>query len=914
MTRTAQDVVGRDEELAAVVAFFESAAQLPGAILLEGEAGIGKTTVWRAALAALSKSPLRVLAASPVEAESGLSFATLGDLIGEALEDVVADLPAPQRRALEVALLLADPDGPPPDQRAVGAGLLGALRALAASGPLLLAIDDLQWLDPASASVLRFALRRLRDEPIGALLARRDGLAPEGAPPELRLVRVRIGPLGLGALDRLLRDRLASTLSRPLLRRVHEAAGGNPFFALELARTLEHRRLEPGERLPVPATLDELVRGRFAALPVETAAALGAAAALSHPTIQLVCGTDRGVLEPAVRAQIVELDGDRVRFAHPLLASAAYERIDARRELHARLARRVEDPDERARQLAAAAAGPDAAVAEALDEAARRAVERSAPQVAAELTEQAARLTPPERAADARGRTADAAFLHFTSGDSRRARELLERLAAELPAGAERARVLVRLAFTRAYDDDLHAATDLNLQAVEEAHDDPLTRAQALTNVAATLFRRRERLAEAAEHARTAVALASELGEQALAADALGSQLLAEAALGRAEAPATLERLLALRVPSGRLRLLSEPEWYAAIVRLWWEELDSAAGTFAELLERGRERGDEASLPYVHVLAAQNDCLLGRFERAVGHADAGREIAEEAGQETLAGYAVALRALADALRGRPGEAQAAGERALELARRTRGTPTLHFATAALGLLALSDGRPAEAAERLAPLVAFAREQEICEPGLTRFVPDHAEALIELGRFQEAAAVAEWYEANASRLGRRGALASAWRCRGRLAAAQGSLEQALVLLERAVAEHGAVRMPFEQARTLLALGGVQRRALRRRAARESLGQARTIFEQLDAALWAERARSELGRIGGRAAGSNALTPVEQRVADLVARGRTNREVAAELVVTVRTVESNLTSIYRKLGLRSRAELAHRLSAN
>jgi DNA-binding NarL/FixJ family response regulator len=122
------------------------------------------------------------------------------------------------------------------------------------------------------------------------------------------------------------------------------------------------------------------------------------------------------------------------------------------------------------------------------------------------------------------------------------------------------------------------------------------------------------------------------------------------------------------------------------------------------------------------------------------------------------------------------------------------------------------------------------------------------------------------------------------------------------------------MPFEQARTLLALGGVQRRALRRRAARESLGQARTIFEQLDAVLWAERARSELGRIGGRAAGSNALTPVEQRVADLVARGRTNREVAAELVVTVRTVESNLTSIYRKLGLRSRAELAHRLSAN
>jgi DNA-binding CsgD family transcriptional regulator len=522
-------------------------------------------------------------------------------------------------------------------------------------------------------------------------------------------------------------------------------------------------------------------------------------------------------------------------------------------------------------------------------------------------------LTPSDRAEDARRRTADAAYYHFESGDSRRARAMFEGLAAVLPAGPERASVLVRLAFTRAYDDDVHAATELNRQALEEAHDDSLTRAQALTSLAATLFRRREHLAEAVEHARAAVALATALGDVALVGDALGVQLMAEAALGRTEAGLTLERLLQLQPAAGHARLQAEPKWHAAIAWMWWEELERARSAFEELIVRGYESGDESFLPYVYVLAAQNECLRGDFERAGSHADAGQEIAEQVGQEALVGYALAVRALVDAHCGRAAEARKRGERALALARRTHGTPTLHFATWALGLLELSLARPQAAAEGLAPLVEFAREQEICEPTLTRFTLDYVQALIELGRLEDAAEICGRYESQAARLGRRGALASAWRLRGVLAAARGDLDEARATLERALVEHDCVPMPFERARTLLALGSVLRRARQRRAARESLQQARAIFEELGAALWAETARVELGRIGGRTSSPDELTPAEQRIAELVGQGRSNKEVAAELVVTVRTVESNLTRVYRKLGVRSRAELAHRLSA-
>jgi DNA-binding CsgD family transcriptional regulator len=227
-------------------------------------------------------------------------------------------------------------------------------------------------------------------------------------------------------------------------------------------------------------------------------------------------------------------------------------------------------------------------------------------------------------------------------------------------------------------------------------------------------------------------------------------------------------------------------------------------------------------------------------------------------------------------------------------------------------LELSLGRSEEARARLAPLVEFARAEQIREPGLTRYVIDHIEALIELGRREEADELLGWYEANASRLRRRSALATSWRCRGLVAAADGGAAGSLVWFERALAEHGEASFPFDRARTLLAFGAALRRAKRKADARRTLEEAAAEFERLGAATFAATARSELARIGGRRRSQGGLTATERQIAELVADGRSNKEVAAALFVTVKTVEANLSRVYAKLGIHSRAGLGRRLA--
>jgi DNA-binding CsgD family transcriptional regulator len=269
-------------------------------------------------------------------------------------------------------------------------------------------------------------------------------------------------------------------------------------------------------------------------------------------------------------------------------------------------------------------------------------------------------------------------------------------------------------------------------------------------------------------------------------------------------------------------------------------------------------------------------------------------------------------ALSHVYAGRVADARETAELALELERETEGTPAVYAATSALGLLELSLGHPDEAAARLGPLVEFARAQQICEPGATRFVPDHVEALIELGRLDEAGELLDWYEANAARLERRGALASAWRCRALLAAAEGGLEESLAIFERALGEHEATPLPLDRARTLLAYGAALRRAKRKADARRTLEEAVAALEALGARTFAERGKSELARIGGRRPSDGGLTATERQIAELVAEGRSNKEVAAALFVTVKTVEANLSRIYAKLGIRSRAALARHVA--
>ncbi|HSI97087.1 MAG TPA: LuxR C-terminal-related transcriptional regulator, partial [Gaiellaceae bacterium] len=323
--------------------------------------------------------------------------------------------------------------------------------------------------------------------------------------------------------------------------------------------------------------------------------------------------------------------------------------------------------------------------------------------------------------------------------------------------------------------------------------------------------------------------------------------------------------------------------------------------------------GDESSLPYLLVLLGQVECVLGELESALERAVDGRNAAEQSGQHTLFAYHLALEGLVQAQRGHADRARAAAEESLRLVPETGGRPAELLARWALGHLELSLGDPAVALERLGPGVALFRDEGFDEPGALRFAVDAVEALVELGATEEATQVLDWFEGNARRLERASALATSLRCRGLLAAQVANLDAALHLYREALAWHSKVEIPLERGRTLLALGVAQRRAKSRREARATLEEALAVFERIGAALWAERTRGELRRISGRAPTPGALTPAEERVAALVAEGKTNREVAAALFLSERTVEGHLSRIFGKLRIKHRAELAPALAS-
>ena len=319
------EVVGRDEELAAVAAVLERAADAALACVVAGEIGVGKTTVWTAALAAAVERGYGVVSARPAEAETAFAFAAVADLLCEDLDTVLRALPPPQRRALETALLVEEGTGAP-EAHTVSVAVLGAILVLAAERPLVVAVDDVQWLDSPSRTVLEFVARRLRAHPVALLLSERiERERPSTLQLGLPTDGVRLEPLSAGTLHRLIHDRIGVAFTRPVLLRLHETSGGNPFFALELARALIASGHEPisGEPLPVPENLRELVGRRLAALSPSTREALLAAAASARPAPALL---PRDALDEAVDADVLVHDGEQVRFTHPLLASVLTNR------------------------------------------------------------------------------------------------------------------------------------------------------------------------------------------------------------------------------------------------------------------------------------------------------------------------------------------------------------------------------------------------------------------------------------------------------------------------------------------------------------------------------------------------------------------------------------------------------------
>ena len=719
--------------------------------------------------------------------------------------------------------------------------------------------------------------------------------------------RLEVGALSLGAIHRIVTRQLGSALPRPWLVRVHGASGGNPLYAVELARTeLRDDRRPDRDR---PPTLVELAQQRMQALPEETRDALLLVAAEPQPKVALLSaalGTDAlETLVPAFDVGLVELDGRQVRFAHPVLASAIHTGAPehVRRDAHARLAGAATSVEQRGHHLALATVEPDPEVAAAVERAARSARARGARAEAAELFRRAGELTPDDDGPSRGRRLVIAADCYFDAGGAQQARALLEE--AVTLDGPSRPEALWRLGrvldetegFVRSREQWEEALATDNLALVVNVR-----RSMAL----AALFIDGD---IALQDAAAGVDAAERLNDRRLLALALAMEAYVRGVLGDSTYRVPLDRGLALEDDTV-LEELHSPSAVAADLGRLSLDLETSRQGYEAVLRRAEEVGDARMETWCAYGLGMVETLAGNWERASELAHRATELSE---QVTLLGLpAVRLTALVAASTGDV-------ERCRELlgacdttARQMGDKMNLLGTLAIAGFLELSLGASSAAAEALAEASAIQAELGIREPGVTRFLIDLSEALAAEGRTDEAERAVAVFSAQADELQREWAHPLIARAEGEVLLARGEVDAALVRLEAAVADERLLPMPLERARTLVALGSAQRRARQRRSARETLQRAVAVFVDLGAELWTARAQAELGRIGGRTTSSDGLTPTEERVADLVAEGMSNKQVASELVVSVHTVEAALTSIYRKLDVHSRTEMAHKLA--
>ena len=716
--------------------------------------------------------------------------------------------------------------------------------------------------------------------------------------------RLAVGPLSVGALHRLLRDRLRRPFARQTLLRIHERSGGNPFFALELARVLDED-IDPAAPLSVPGTLDELLRAKISSLPGPTREALALASALGTTSESLLerAGVARDVLGPAVAAQVIERDNETIRFTHPLLSSILYRDLGADRlEVHARIARVVEDPLLRARHLALATNTPDAAVACELDEAAGLAVDRGASAVAAELAEQALRLTPPSAGAERHRRALAAARAHHAAGEWTRARTIAADLLREAEIGSLRAEALILLAELETVD---HAVALLE-EALEEAGSRPALQSVIHCRLAwATRFRKG--YVRALEHARVAFELADELDDHVLRARAQTVEAILGWMVGEADAPPLPSRPHDFATAIGGAQLVQEATLAVVNTFAPSSRRDEARALFERELEEWRERDEPRSARALWGLSWL-EFWGGRWELAADKAAQAHDISIQYGLEVPQDHLpIAVVAVH---RGQLALAREHSHRALELAEQQFALhPPQHLAV--LGLAALWGG---DVHEGLAWLEQGGRAGRRRSGGASRA---SAGGRATTSRRCSASGASTTRRGSSTR-GRPTRLVSAANGCSRTRRAAAACSRAP--RDRSLGPHRSssrrsrstrrpaiptdMRAPSSRSASLAGATG------RRRAARAALQAALGGFEQLGASTWVEKARHELGSIGGRTHESG-LTAAEQRVAALVAEGRTNREVAAALFLGERTVASHLTHIYAKLGVRSRTELARRL---
>jgi hypothetical protein len=617
-------VLGREAELDAVERFIDAMTAGPSGLVIEGEPGIGKTTLWVEAVRAAEARSYCVLQARPAESEAKLSYAALADLVGGVFDETRAVLPGVQEHALAAALLRLSDE--PADPRTTAAALVGVLTTLAAERPVLVAVDDVQWLDRASERALAFAARRLSPA-VGLVLTRR-GEGGEEPPLGLgrallgeRLQRLVPGPLSLASLHHLIRSRLGQALPRPLLARLAGASGGNPFFALELARALmEHSDQHLlGDALPVPQSLQDLVAARVRRLSPAARDALLITASISRPTVMLVVNAlapdsdAASALVEAEEAGVVFSEHGRLRFAHPVFASVVYGSAseERRRQLHRRLANVVADPEDRAHHLAQSTLEADEAIAAEVERAAGGAAIRGAQDTAAELFEAACRLTPPHRTVDLARRSIGEANALLAIGEGAGARSCAVRAVKASGSSPLRAEALSLLGSIDWAEGEMKTGTTRLEQALVAAADDRELRGRLYAQLARVSVLVDPKWAM--ERAAAAARLLREERAPELLAGALIDRFFAEAMLGRGARHELFERGLELEARAGPA-VERHP-----IPMLWFhftDDFDAARARYAEEERLARERGWEVRRADMLGHLGMAELRAGRWELA----------------------------------------------------------------------------------------------------------------------------------------------------------------------------------------------------------------------------------------------------------------------------------------------------------
>jgi DNA-binding NarL/FixJ family response regulator len=495
------------------------------------------------------------------------------------------------------------------------------------------------------------------------------------------------------------------------------------------------------------------------------------------------------------------------------------------------------------------------------------------------------------------------------AGDTARGRELLEELRESTAPGPERARIMLRLGEVRYVTDDVAAAHALFGEALAQAGDDERVRAEAEQSLAFTAMLGGD-IPTALGHARSSLASAEALGDPGILALARCRVALNQFLSGEGLDHGLLERACEHEDRLGGVPLEQLPSYAYANLAVMADDLELARELYERVSRAAAENGDERALPTAQFGISELECRLGNLGHAAKLAADAVERSRQGSLGTLSAWSLYAQALVYVHLGRVDAARATIADGLRVAQEAGALAPVTQLISTLGFLELSLDDPGAAHAQLGPLAEVVATFGIAEPGVVRFMPNEIEALIGLGELDEAGRLLSVLEQRAAARDRVSMRAAAARGRALLAAAAGDYERARASVAEALAQHARLREPFELGRTLLAQGSIERRARRRADARAALRTAMEIFDQLGAALWAERAAAELARIPGRGPTSRELSETERRVAALAAEGLANKEIAARLYVTVRTVEAHLSKVYVKLGVRSRAQLIAR----